>query len=451
VSGGSKLTDEDPPGDGSGPFGVLDGLTAEDDEPATNPPSDPPGGVGSLPTDPTRLVLYDDGVHSDVAAALTVARLIGATITALPLESGEPGSWWLLQWPRELMSNAAVLEGFDVYVSRVLLGDADTDLAIAPQVYVGLDPALSIEDRLRVMEMVAPGMRVLDHDVAGLPGVILVETGAASSEAVLDAVRALTERADTGIEFAEPDLVWLPTLATRQSPGADDAVALEHDAVIPGVLQLPRSRLTADGTSAGRLLWLLEDLHAAPAASVHLTATTSHLCVDSRVARLAYARSRDFGIVHLATAGHGGAKLPAALPVVHAIGTLPDLTANLDTPAIIDFVARGATSESAVLNAAEVAIGLWRQRPSMGADGLDEALRICAVDLGAPGHDPVYGWGLLEPCELERSPDGLDDLIRLIDALGSRDAAADRTADGVIDGADVIDLIKHFTPARSDG
>jgi len=46
---------------------------------------------------------------------------------------------------------------------------------------------------------------------------------------------------------------------------------------------------------------------------------------------------------------------------------------------------------------AGVAARLRAIRPSMGQDAIRAHLAATARDLGAPGHDPVYGWGEIDP------------------------------------------------------
>jgi subtilisin family serine protease len=49
-----------------------------------------------------------------------------------------------------------------------------------------------------------------------------------------------------------------------------------------------------------------------------------------------------------------------------------------------------------------VAALIWSANPSWTNQQIREALEVTAEDLGAPGHDPAYGWGLI------RAKDALD-------------------------------------------
>jgi subtilisin family serine protease len=46
---------------------------------------------------------------------------------------------------------------------------------------------------------------------------------------------------------------------------------------------------------------------------------------------------------------------------------------------------------------AAVAARQWRQSPAASREQVIASMRSIAADLGAPGRDPVYGWGGLDP------------------------------------------------------
>ncbi len=142
---------------------------------------------------------------------------------------------------------------------------------------------------------------------------------------------------------------------------------------------------------------------------------------DNRVTRKVFERARKKGLIMVAAAGNWGRAdrpaFPAAYPhvvAVTAVGEHRNVYRHANRGGYIDFAAPGVALWTAVpgggrfqsgtsfaapyvsvLLAAEVARGV-----PADARLLRDRLRSNTVDLGAPGHDDVYGWGLID-----RQPD----------------------------------------------
>jgi hypothetical protein len=125
------------------------------------------------------------------------------------------------------------------------------------------------------------------------------------------------------------------------------------------------------------------------------------------------------GVVVVAAAGNGG---PASKPVypaayagvvaVTAVDQRGQVYRRAARGPHIQFAARGVferndnplgnaqyvagTSYAAPVVAAEFA-WLWQNEPADSRDQIDALMRREAVDMGAPGRDPVYGWGVITP------------------------------------------------------
>ena len=138
---------------------------------------------------------------------------------------------------------------------------------------------------------------------------------------------------------------------------------------------------------------------------------------DNKILRLIFDRARRKGLVMIAAAGNWGSAdrpaYPAAYPhvvAVTAIGAKRAVYRHANRGDYIDFAAPGvgiwtavpgggryqsgtsfATPYIAVLMALEIAHGRPRD-----AAVLREVLRRHAIDLGRPGKDAIFGWGLVD-------------------------------------------------------
>jgi len=128
------------------------------------------------------------------------------------------------------------------------------------------------------------------------------------------------------------------------------------------------------------------------------------------------------GALIIAAAGNGGPAAapgyPAAYPGVVAVTALDERGVIYRRAARgdhIQFAARGTyapgqsmvdtdttisgTSFAAPVVAAEAA-RQWRQAPTASREQVLAAMRGNAIDMGAPGRDPIYGWGDVDPWRL---------------------------------------------------
>lgn len=110
------------------------------------------------------------------------------------------------------------------------------------------------------------------------------------------------------------------------------------------------------------------------------------------------------------------------------------------------YVAMSGTSMATPIVAALCA-RMRSDQPWMDRDACYNALRYTAVDLGAPGFDPLYGWGMVtadcvDLCRWDRADTTRDGVADLGDALeflrwfAAGDPRADWDLDGDLDAAD---------------
>jgi len=143
---------------------------------------------------------------------------------------------------------------------------------------------------------------------------------------------------------------------------------------------------------------------------------------DGRVLRAAIQRVQKLGIAVVAAVGNDGPASPAQYPAAYAgviavtaVDRQSRVYANANQGAYVRLSAPGVaiwtagadgagvfregTSFAAPFATAAVALLKMRQ-PELPAEKVLGALKTLARDLGAPGLDPVYGWGLLQsqPC-----------------------------------------------------
>jgi len=138
---------------------------------------------------------------------------------------------------------------------------------------------------------------------------------------------------------------------------------------------------------------------------------------DNKVVRLAFDRARRKGIILVAAAGNWGSATKPAYPAAYrhviavtAVNTRRSIYSHANRGRYVDFAAPGvrmwtaapggggkfqsgtsfASPYVAVLTALVIAKG-----GDATPDGLRDLLRTNVVDLGAPGRDDVFGWGLI--------------------------------------------------------
>ena len=78
-------------------------------------------------------------------------------------------------------------------------------------------------------------------------------------------------------------------------------------------------------------------------------------------------------------------------------------------------------------------VALMRQaNPDLDVDSIKQILMNTAVDLGVPGEENIYGWGLIDAYEA------------VLAAQQSTYVAGDATGNGLVDGSDIVYLINYL-------
>lgn len=187
-------------------------------------------------------------------------------------------------------------------------------------------------------------------------------------------------------------------------PGAELRVASIFEESAPGA---PAASVIA---VARALDWLVEEQ--VPVVNLSLAGEGNALLA------LAVARATARGTVLVAAGGNGGPDMPPAYPAGYpqVVAVTPvdwDLRPAPDAPRgdHIDFAAPGVrvwapgpggggyrTGSSFAAPFVTAAAAAWMMRGAV-ADRVEAALAGRALDLGAPGRDPVFGWGLVQPGE----------------------------------------------------
>lgn len=226
---------------------------------------------------------------------------------------------------------------------------------------------------------------------------------------------------DTGVDAASlPNhdaLLSHRAFAAREPVARDHgsmvaAIAIDHGAHVHVADVFGRSTDGALAASAERIAMALDWMVARGIAVINISIEGPENAVLQELVRRAAQR----GHVIVAAAGNGGPMarpaFPAAFDGVLAVtaidgGGRPYLRASRG--AYIDFAAPGVnvavasgdrtievsgTSFAAPVVAAQIAAHLHAPSPTQSARAVS-ALRERAEDLGAPGRDPVFGWGAL--------------------------------------------------------
>lgn len=270
---------------------------------------------------------------------------------------------------------------------------------------------------------------------------------------------------DDGVELAHPDLMLAPGADFSGQGGAGapvgdcDAHGTSVAGCIAGALDnglgtagiAPGARVRSlralialpgcDGTWTSQESWTVEALAAAAALGVRISCNPNSYGWSSAAIEQQYALTRAAGMLHLASAGNGGAAAvdwPASLPDVLAVGALgPDGAPAPDSNqgAELDFLAPGRSiwttdrsgsagygaqahvlldgSSYACGFAAGVAALALARDPFLQPAALEALLGASCTDLLAPGIDPQSGAGLLDAWAVVRgaAPNGATELV----------------------------------------
>lgn len=248
-------------------------------------------------------------------------------------------------------------------------------------------------------------------------------------------VEARVGLVDSAVDWRHPALVNGRIATHRIQPGEAQLQDGDHGTAVAALLVgspasgfaglLPRAELVAADVFARNDRGQLFTDSASLAKGLDWVASRKPAVInlsvagpDGRVLQAAIQRVQKLGIPVVAAAGNEGpqapAQFPAAYPGVFAVTAVdrkeriyaranrgpyvrlaaPGVsiwTAGVDGPGLF----REGTSFAAPFVTAAVAL-LKARQPGLDFASLAAALREPARDLGAPGPDPVYGWGLLQ-------------------------------------------------------
>ena len=167
------------------------------------------------------------------------------------------------------------------------------------------------------------------------------------------------------------------------------------------------------GRVVGNALALMKAINWMAKARVHVV-NLSVAGANNKVVRRAFEKARQKGLVMVAAAGNGGRKAKPVYPAAYkdviaitAFGAKRIVYSRANIGAYIDFAAPGVKIYTAVLGGGRlqsgtsfaspyvaVLVGLQMAGGKKSPARLRKILRRGALDLGVPGKDKVFGWGL---------------------------------------------------------
>jgi subtilisin family serine protease len=309
---------------------------------------------------------------------------------------------------------------------------------------------------------------------------------------------------DNGMQFDHPDLLADPALGfdpTGQNGGGWPVQPCDnHGTAVAGCIAALRDNgIGVAGIASGVSLasarisiasnlcapwtvqsgWVASALEWSVSIGARITNTSWTFTTSSIVAD-AYQTSADAGLLHFASSGNNAStsiNFPANLPSVVANGSLTRfgvLASSSNSGADQELVAPGATivcpdrtgaagytsgdftcisgTSFASPTSAGVAALMLSVNPALTGQQVRVLLRTATVDLGAPGWDPTFGWGLPKApkaiARAERPADldgdgvvGSKDLAVLLGGWGGGGPLGDLDGDGTISGSDLAILL----------
>ncbi len=248
---------------------------------------------------------------------------------------------------------------------------------------------------------------------------------------------------DDGVDQDHPDLNQIPGMDFTGQGGGGDGVNVcdTHGTPVSGAITAfmnnnlgvvgtaPAARIASarvvisninnpcDPTGSSQASWWVNALDWAQDSNFSVTNNSNGFTfADPSSVTDKYNDTYAAGIVHFASAGNNSSSVltyPASLPVINAISAV-DRFGNLDAASNfgngIDFggpgrnicsttLGGGFTSTFGITSAASPAVAgvaalILSQDPSMTPGEVEELMRDTAKDLGPPGFDTSFGWGM---------------------------------------------------------
>jgi hypothetical protein len=398
-------------------------------------------------------------------------------------------------------------------VSRTLLS-ADAGMTISEQEFAGVPGLVAVETSYRsgfdVLEAIEtlgrfPEVRFAEsdaiftgfHSVVGAPRDS--RFGAPGNEGAgvaADGSRGLVVLIGDGVLGTLEDGVDVTT--DRGRKGAPISAFDVNGTVAAGSVQLAsggtariasaRTMITSDDrrTWFSQVSWTLRALAWAEEIGADITANPSRYGLASRAIEAKYGETARRGMLHFGMAGDDSNLLepafPARLGAVEAVGAVDSsgraAAFSARGPAFVglghqvlvpdrpgeegfgpgDWVYMSGTGVASA-QVAGIAAALAGHDGAAGGDIL-EALRLRCEDLGEPGFDPIYGWGMPlavggshgngRKVSADIDADGevtMADLVLALNAFGGVDTRADIDGSGLVDERDLVLVIEGLVEA----
>jgi hypothetical protein len=318
---------------------------------------------------------------------------------------------------------------------------------------------------------------------------------------------------DTGVQQDHPDIHQIPGTDTTNDPastgdGGPVNVCDNHGTLVAGCASAIMNNTTGTaGIAPGcvvasartfisnlscnlswttQISWTVESLAWAESIGARVTNNSNFYGFTSSAIAQKYQDTRSAGIVHFAAAGNFGSSAPtypASLPSVNAIAAIDrdgDLAPFSNHGAGLAFSAPGVdiytTDRTGALGvdpgdytwtfgtsyacpyAAGVGALVVSTNGCLDADEVEQVMREASVDLGSPGFDTTFGWGLvnahasvlLTPLSPDFDESGTidgGDVVLLLSVWGLSDPTVDLNDDGIVNVLDLIELLLVFGEA----